>query len=83
MPVESYLWNMASIRRGRSVLMIAHRLTTVRDADCILVVDHGRIVERGRHQELLAHGGLYARMFALQADFSADGSVVARTGDSA
>jgi subfamily B ATP-binding cassette protein HlyB/CyaB len=75
--------NMASICRGRTVLVIAHRLTTVRAADCILVIDDGRIIERGRHQELLALDGLYARMFALQADLPADGSAVARAGDSA
>jgi subfamily B ATP-binding cassette protein HlyB/CyaB len=75
--------NMASICRGRTVLMIAHRLTTVQAADCILVIDNGRISERGRHQELLARDGLYAHMFALQSASSATGRVAARTGDSA
>ena len=45
---------------GRTALVIAHRLSTVRGADLILVVDDGRIVERGTHDELLAAGGLYA-----------------------
>ena len=54
------------ISRGRTTLVIAHRLSTVMDADQILVLDHGRIVERGTHAELLAAGGEYARMWALQ-----------------
>jgi len=51
---------------GRTTLVIAHRLSTVMDADTILVLNHGRIVERGSHWELLAAGGEYARMWALQ-----------------
>jgi ATP-binding cassette, subfamily B, heavy metal transporter len=54
------------IAKGRTTLVIAHRLSTVMDADQILVLDHGRIVERGTHRELLAAGGEYARMWALQ-----------------
>jgi ATP-binding cassette subfamily B protein len=54
------------IAQGRTTLVIAHRLSTVMDADQILVLDHGRIVERGTHRELLATGGEYARMWALQ-----------------
>jgi ATP-binding cassette subfamily B protein len=65
--------------------VIAHRLSTVRDADQILVVDDGTIVERGRHEELLARNGLYAELYRTQfrrdADFDlpsaeATGSVV-------
>ena len=48
----------------RTVLMIAHRLSTVRNADKIVVLDAGRVVEQGAHDELLAAGGLYARMWA-------------------
>ena len=51
---------------GRTTLVIAHRLSTVMDADMILVLNHGRIVERGSHRELLDAGGEYARMWALQ-----------------
>jgi ATP-binding cassette subfamily B protein len=51
---------------GRTSLVIAHRLSTVRDADQILVLSEGRIVERGRHDELIAAGGLYAELHATQ-----------------
>jgi ATP-binding cassette subfamily B protein len=54
------------IAHGHTTLVIAHRLSTVMDADQILVMDHGRIVERGTHQTLLTHGGVYAQMWALQ-----------------
>jgi subfamily B ATP-binding cassette protein MsbA len=51
---------------GRTVFVIAHRLSTVQRADQILVLEHGRIVERGTHQQLLAEGGLYHRLYELQ-----------------
>jgi ATP-binding cassette subfamily B protein len=54
------------IAQGRTTLVIAHRLSTVMDADQILVLSHGRIVERGSHQQLLELKGEYARMWALQ-----------------
>jgi len=54
------------IAQGRTTLVIAHRLSTVLDADQILVLERGRIVERGTHRELLEAGGVYAQMWALQ-----------------
>jgi ATP-binding cassette subfamily B protein len=54
------------ISQGRTTLVIAHRLSTVMDADAILVLQHGRIVERGTHVQLLEEKGEYARMWALQ-----------------
>jgi ATP-binding cassette subfamily B protein len=51
---------------GRTSLVIAHRLSTVRNADLILVVDDGRIVQSGTHAGLLAEGGLYADLYATQ-----------------
>ncbi len=57
---------------GRTSLVIAHRLSTVREADVILVVEEGRIVERGRHDELLAAGGLYSELYTTQFEPQAD-----------
>jgi len=51
---------------GRTALVIAHRLSTIRDADQIIVMDAGRIVERGTHEELVAAGGLYAELYHTQ-----------------
>ncbi|HET7514457.1 MAG TPA: ABC transporter ATP-binding protein [Gaiella sp.] len=56
------------LSEGRTVIAIAHRLSTVRDADQIVVLDHGRIVERGSHDELLGQGGRYASLVARDAD---------------
>jgi ATP-binding cassette, subfamily B, bacterial MsbA len=57
---------LEQLMRGRTVLMIAHRLSTVKKADLICVLDQGRIVESGRHDELVAKGGLYTRLHRTQ-----------------
>jgi ATP-binding cassette, subfamily B, bacterial len=58
---------LAPLLNGRTSLIIAHRLSTVRHADHIIVVNRGRIVERGTHEDLLARRGLYARLWRSQA----------------
>lgn len=57
---------LSKMRKGRTTIAIAHRLSTIQDANLILVLHQGEIVERGTHQELLALGGLYHKMFLLQ-----------------
>ena len=56
-----------ALARGRSVLLISHRFSTVKSADRIYVLHDGEIVEEGSHDELVAHGGRYAELFELQA----------------
>ena len=58
---------LATLMQGRTTLVVAHRLSTIADADIIYVVDDGGIVEHGRHAELIARGRVYARLHALQA----------------
>ena len=62
---------LARLRAGRTSFVIAHRLATVRHADEIVVLDHGRVVERGTHAALLAANGAYARLFTRAAGFAA------------
>jgi ATP-binding cassette, subfamily B, bacterial MsbA len=57
---------MEQLLHGRTVFVIAHRLSTIRHADQILVMEHGRVVQRGSHEQLLAQGGLYRHLYRLQ-----------------
>ena len=63
---------LAALMAGRTTFVIAHRLSTIRSADQILVLEHGQIVERGTHSQLLAHGGRYFDLYTRQAGFEAN-----------
>ncbi len=63
---------LSQIVKGRTVLMIAHRLSTVQNADIICVLDHGRIVEVGRHGELVDKGGVYSELYSSQFEASSE-----------
>jgi ABC-type multidrug transport system fused ATPase/permease subunit len=63
---------LRTLRRGRTTFVIAHRLSTIRSADQILVIEHGEIVERGTHAELLARGGRYRQLYDKQYNFERD-----------
>ncbi len=65
---QEILGTLRRIAAGRTTIAIAHRLSTIADADRILVLDHGSLVESGSHAQLLGHGGLYAEMWARQAN---------------
>lgn len=54
------------LMRGRTSFVVAHRLSTIREADCILVMRDGRIIERGTHEQLLLQGGFYAELYNSQ-----------------
>lgn len=63
---EQILHNLRTVFHGRTVFLVSHRISTVKEADLILVLDHGRILERGTHAQLIAHGGLYADLHQRQ-----------------
>lgn len=65
--------SLENAAKGRTTLMIAHRLSTIMNADEVLVMEGGRVIERGTHSELLAAGGAYARMWLLQQEESGSG----------
>jgi len=65
---------MARLMRGRTSFVIAHRLSTIRDADLILVMNQGRIVERGTHESLLAARGFYHELYASQFEEALEGA---------
>ena len=63
---EEILSRLRGVMRQRTSIIVSHRVSTVRDADQIFVLENGRIAERGRHAELVAHGGLYAALYRKQ-----------------
>ena len=63
---EKILGQLRGVMRGRTSLIVSHRISTVRDADLICVLDEGRIIEQGTHGELLAHGGEYSALYERQ-----------------
>ena len=63
---EKILSQLIGVMKGRTTLLVSHRISTVKNADIICVLDHGRIAERGSHDQLLAHDGLYASLYRKQ-----------------
>ena len=63
---EEILSRLRGVMRSRTSILISHRISTVRDADQIVVLDHGKLVERGKHDELIARGGYYAELYKKQ-----------------
>ena len=69
-PLAEYelMQSLMTLAEGKTVVMVAHRLSTVRNMDRILVIDHGRLAEEGTHEELMARNGIYAEMFRKQGE---------------
>jgi ATP-binding cassette subfamily B protein len=63
---EEILSRLRGVMRARTSIIISHRISTVRDADQIVVLDRGRLVEQGHHEELIRHGGMYAELYKKQ-----------------
>jgi ATP-binding cassette subfamily B protein len=63
---EHILGHLQDVKEGRTLILISHRISTVKDSDQIVVVEDGEIVERGRHADLIAIGGIYAGMYREQ-----------------
>jgi len=78
---ERILRALRAIRKGRTALIVSHRVSSVKDADHIVVLDDGRIVERGTHESLVAAGGLYAELYRTQFEGQPDPRVEDMTGD--
>ena len=63
---ERVLSGLRAYRQGRTVILISHRISTVKDADLIVVLNEGEVVEKGTHEELLAKDGLYSELYEMQ-----------------
>ncbi|HEY7911729.1 MAG TPA: ATP-binding cassette domain-containing protein, partial [Blastocatellia bacterium] len=63
---EKILHHLGEIMRGRTSLIVSHRVSTIKDADLIVVLEGGRIAERGTHDELIARGGIYGELYEKQ-----------------
>jgi ATP-binding cassette subfamily B protein len=63
---EEILKRLHEFMKGRTSIVISHRISTVKNADLICVLDNGEIVERGTHEQLVAHGGIYAQLYEKQ-----------------
>ena len=61
-------WQKVALARGRASLLISHRFSTVKMADHIVVIEHGRVTEQGSHEKLVTLGGRYAELFEMQAE---------------